>query len=599
MMSSNLRKIAESNPATLLKKREFWLSQKEFILRIVVGVVIISFLVKLSYREADLLTYMLNIAIYILAFQGIVAIAKALAEIEVESAIVNFVEKKGINYLRDINNGSSFRKNIDSLSQEFIPNNPTKPPLRMIHLFRRICKEAKDRKFESSIYLVQPYREESIDRFNEIRDLQRIGLRLGILGTFMGLILAISQLATFQQYNQSFEQSFSFLFGNLYTCFSTSLVGLQISIFLSFLLMVLREKQKKYFQQMEDTTLTMLSVLRNCVNKDDFLTEFNQVYNLVNELDKKIYDHTKSISSTVKGVENKVQSQTESIQVGIDELVNSRNRLTIFLDKLNQTQTNFLSQNQAEYEKIFKQFSERQKALIDESQKIHDLLSVEDIAKQLRGGLIDAGNYISESINNTEKTIDSQTIAIQKGVNKLAKTELQFGQFLNAINESQTQFINDIRNFHNKGEENIEQQLKLSLDKTLNVVSEQFTNSLIHAGNQISESIKNTEKNIESQTTVIQQGMNKLAETQLEFGQFLDAINESQKQFINEIKNIRYKKEKNVDQQLTLNSDKLLTIVSELKQSIENHSSLIQDALLQARPKENKSLTNTIRNIFR
>ena len=141
--------------------------------------------------------------------------------------------------------------------------------------------------------------------------------------------------------------------------------------------------------------------------------------------------------------------------------------------------------------------------------------------------------------------------------------------------------------------------MKLSLDKTLNVVSEQFTNSLIHAGNQISESIKNTEKNIESQTTVIQQGMNKLAETQLEFGQFLDAINESQKQFINEIKNIRYKKEKNVDQQLTLNSDKLLTIVSELKQSIENHSSLIQDALLQARPKENKSLTNTIRNIFR
>ena len=74
----------------------------------------------------------------------------------------------------------------------------------MIRLFRRICKEAKDRKFESSIYPVKPYREESMDRVHEITNWQRIALRLGIFGTFLGLILAISQLATFQQDNQSF-----------------------------------------------------------------------------------------------------------------------------------------------------------------------------------------------------------------------------------------------------------------------------------------------------------------------------------------------------------------------------------------------------------
>jgi hypothetical protein len=69
--------------------------------------------------------------------------------------------------------------------------------------------------------------------------------------------------------------------------------------------MTLQRKQKVYFQQMEDTTLTMLSVVGNCLNKGDFLTEFKQVYNLVNELDNKIYDHGKSISIAVKGVENK------------------------------------------------------------------------------------------------------------------------------------------------------------------------------------------------------------------------------------------------------------------------------------------------------
>jgi prefoldin subunit 5 len=413
----------------------------------------------------------------------------------------------------------------------------------MIRLFRRICKEAKDRKFESSIYLVQPYREEFMERVHEITNLQRIALRLGIFGTFLGLILAISQLATFQQDHQSFEQSFSVLFGNLYTSFSASVAGLEVSIFLSFLLMTLQRKQKVYFQQMEDTTLTMLSVVGNCLNKGDFLTECKQVYNLVNELDNKIYDHGKSISIAVKGVENKVQHQTERIQKGIDELVQSRDKLTNFLNQLNQTQDTFLRKNQAEYDQIFKQFSETQKALIDEAKKIHDLLSIKDIAIQLRGSLIDAGNYISESINNTEKTIDSQTTAIQKGMNNLAETQLEFGEFLSVINESQTQFINDIKNINYKAEENIDQQLKLNTDKLLNVVSEQFRDSLINASDRISESINNTEKTINSQIIAIQQGMNNLAETKLEFGEFLNAINESQTQFTNDIRNIYYKAE--------------------------------------------------------
>ena len=220
----------------------------------------------------------------------------------------------------------------------------------MIRLFQRICKEAKDRKFESSIYLVQPYREEFMERVHEITNLQRIALRLGIFGTFLGLILAISQLATFQQDHQSFEQSFSVLFGNLYTSFSASVAGLEVSIFHSFLLMTLQRKQKVYFQQMEYTTLTMLSVVGNCLNKGDFLTECKQVYNLVNELDNKIYDHGKSISIAVKGVENKIQHQTERIQKGIDELVQSRDKLTNFLNQLNQTQDTFLRKNQAEYD---------------------------------------------------------------------------------------------------------------------------------------------------------------------------------------------------------------------------------------------------------
>ncbi|MDE5087823.1 MAG: hypothetical protein O4805_12030, partial [Trichodesmium sp. St16_bin2-tuft] len=223
-------------------------------------------------------------------------------------------------------------------------------------------------------------------------------------------------------------------------------------------------------------------------------------------------------------------------------------------------------------------------------------------------------------INNTEKTIDSQTTAIQKGMNRLAETQLQFEQFLGVINQSQTQFIKDIKNINYKAEENINQQLKLNTDKLLNVVSEQFRDSLINAGDRISESINNTEKTINSQTTAIQQAMNNLAETQLEFGEFLNAINESQTQFINDIKNINYKAEENIDQESKLNSDKLLrvildikesldkhsslnsekllSVVSELTQSLGKHSSLIQEVLLEQQPRKKKSSMKIIREIL-
>ena len=250
---------------------------------------------------------------------------------------------------------------------------------------------------------------------------------------------------------------------------------------------------------------------------------------MVNELDNKIYDHGKSISIAVKGVENKVQHQTERIQKGIDELVQSRDKLTNFLNQLNQTQDTFLRKNQAEYDQIFKQFSETQKALIDEAKKIHDLLSIKDIAIQLRGSLIDAGNYISESINNTEKTIDSQTTAIQKGMNNLAETQLEFGEFLSVINESQTQFINDIKNINYKAEENIDQESRLNSDKLLRVISD---------------------------------------------------IKQSP------------------DKHSSLNSEKLLSVVSELTQSLDKHSSLIQEVLLEPQPRKKKSSMKIIREIL-
>ena len=283
-----------------------------------------------------------------------------------------------------------------------------------------------------------------------------------------------------------------------------------------------------------------------------------------------------------------------------------------FLGVINESQTQFIND--------IKNINYKAEENIDQQLKLNTDKLLNVVSEQFRDSLINASDRISESINNTEKTINSQTIAIQQGMNNLAETKLEFGEFLNAINESQTQFINDIKNINYKAEENIDQQLKLNTDKLLNVVSEQFRDSLINASDRISESINNTEKTINSQTIAIQQGMNNLAETKLEFGEFLNAINESQTQFTNDIRNIYYKAEENIDQQLklntdkllrvisdikqspdkhsSLNSEKLLSVVSELTQSLDKHSSLIQEVLLEPQPRKKKSSMKIIREIL-
>ena len=425
MNQPNIYKTSKLDPKILLLRLSFWKNQKIFLLIIALTVFISFFAFRLTYSSQNTLTCFLNIIIHSLAVWGIFITIKILAEIEVETAIILCIESSGKDYLEKVSKNGSSRMNLDQLSTDFVPNNLTEPPLAMIRLFRRICKEAKDRKFESSIYLIQPYREESIERVNAISSIQKMALRLGILGTFIGLILAISQLAEFQFNdinNQGFETIINTLFGNLYIAFSTSIAGLEVSILLGILLMFLRYKQKAYFQQMEDTVLTFLSVARNSTIHNDFLSEFQQV------------------THSIQDVEDKIQQQTHEIQVGLNELEKAKFKFDNFLSQL----------------------SEKQKRFIDETQDVYDIISIKNINDHLTNSIIKAGDNVSKKLEKTGKTMDSQTTAIQSGINKLEQTQSEFSQFLDEISNSHRNFVNDVTNTGRELRENSKTLLILS-----------------------------------------------------------------------------------------------------------------------------------------
>jgi biopolymer transport protein ExbB/TolQ len=361
-----------------------------------------------------------NFLIHSLGLLGILSSITFLAEIEVNTAIVEEVEKRGNKYLENIKNNSKSRLELDKLQQNILPNNQAEPS--MIRLFQRIILEAKDRKFESSISLVQPYQDESYEKILQISSFQKLALRLGILGTFIGLIDAIKNLAD-KGITEDITILIRSLFNSLYLAFSSSVAGLEVAIFLGVLLSILLKKQKKYFKKMEASVITMLSIARNAINKDEFLAEFSQMYNLTNELSNKIYDYNQSVTKSVGSAEQKIAVLTREIEQGLKQLNQSKLEFDGFINNLSSTQKRFIT----------------------EMQQIYDVVSLKRISDELQKSIIDAGINVGNRVGQTEKKVETQTKQIEQGIRRLTETYQEFNQFLNALHQTQERFIDELR----------------------------------------------------------------------------------------------------------------------------------------------------------
>lgn len=417
-----MTKYSESSPASLLRNPFFLLRQRNFLVIVVIAILLLILLWDFTYGQIGMLIIIFNPVIHLLGVLGILSTIKFLAEVRVNSDIVEEIEERGSEYLGKIQNNKIRRLTLDKLQNKILPNNETIPKPAMIRLFQRIVMEAKDRQFESSIALVQPYQDESYEKIIQLSYFQKLALRLGILGTFLGLILAIKELAE-QGISDDITELIRALFDDLYLAFSTSVAGLEVAILLGVLLAFLQRKQKRYFQKMEDAVLTMLSIARNAINKDEFLSEFSQIYGLMNELSNKIYDYNQSVKKSVGSAEQKIAGLTVEIEQGLKQLSQMKGEFNRFIENLTTTQQQF----------------------IDDMQSIYDVISLKRISDELQKSIITAGKNVGNRVEQTEEKVEMQTEQIQKGIEKLAFASQEFAQFLDEIRQTQEQFINEVR----------------------------------------------------------------------------------------------------------------------------------------------------------
>jgi methyl-accepting chemotaxis protein len=388
------QRIAVLSPRALLRKPLFWKGQTAFLCAIVLSGVLLLTFAPQTYAAVggwDLLV----VVVHLLAVAGAMITARGLATLEVEQAIVGEIEARGGELLREIRSEGLARVDLDQLGQRVLPGNTSIPPPAMIRLFQHIIKEARDRKFESSVSVMQPYREEPLSDLFQLQNLQKVALWLGILGTFIGLLVAM-QAADLRELlsRGAMIELVEKMFGGMILSFSASLAGLEVAVILGMFLVLLRHRQERYFKAMETAVVTMLSLARNAINKDEYLAEFGQIRDTVTKLTDRVHQQSRELSRT----QQRIHDQTDRIGAGIGSLVNAGANFDGFLQRISDAQNTF----------------------IGDLTSVYDTISLRELSANLQRSVGEAGQMMSERIGGGANQIAKRLIDFNGAVTKFS-----------------------------------------------------------------------------------------------------------------------------------------------------------------------------------
>lgn len=414
-------KIASSSPQNLTKNPLFWLnSQIDFIFVLLLAILTLIAFFRYTYSQGSTISNVFNFLIHCLGIWGVVVTAIAIATVEINRAIANETKEQGEDGLR-----KKRKVDLSKLEENYLPTNRTEPALAMTRLFRHVCNEAKNLRFESSINIVEPYRDESLDSLFTITNIQKIALRAGIFGTFIGLLEAIIQLSQIDSEVTPIE-AIKNLSGALFISFSTTIAGLEVAILLGFLLMILRKRQEKYFRDMESSVEVILLLARNADNDDQsrILGELAKVESVVEQLGKRFYENTQEIQRSISAVLERIGEQTNEIQKGMEQIKQTKVDFDRFINEISEVQNNF----------------------IEEVKEIYSELSLKSFRDDIKNGIVFAGQTISSKLDETENSIQQQTKHIDAGINTLSETNAKFADFLRQLDSSQVNFMRNIEN---------------------------------------------------------------------------------------------------------------------------------------------------------
>jgi len=499
------RKVAAAAcPAKLLWTPFFWRAQLLPAILLLCGAAIIGSTIVVFFHSAatggatSTASVLFCLAVFTLFPLGVYSAMHHIAEIDVEHAIAVEVDNNATFLLSKIQSRQSTRPSIARVESDVIPYNNSQPALSTIKLFQRVCDGARDRRIEPVFHLLQTPKEEADRWFHVLHTYSQVALRLGILGTFIGLMFALGGITGFmedmdfshadqssiqavlqendqtsgQQAQELFKSlasssKFAPMFDNLHLVFSTSIAGLETALLLSGFLFILRRKRQSYLQDLEAAASAMTRLVRQSLVEDNFSLEFDQIKTEMRAVIASVYDQTEANKEQMEKVVGSISVQTLQIEDGMQQLKTADTDMKQFLASLKDAEAEFVEQLGSVFagtNDAFVQFMNDTRGLQDkllvESTRVYKVLSTEKLSGYFQQSLTAAGENISQSlrrqfslfsgqlsdyIKSSEQAANSLTEATRK-TSKLAenlngmeqKIAIQidtFGPGLNGITE--------------------------------------------------------------------------------------------------------------------------------------------------------------------
>jgi hypothetical protein len=266
-------------------------------------------------------------------------------------------------YARGIWPSMTSKPTLDRLSEELaqVVSTTREPQPAMLRLSQALCANAVDGRFDPTIALIPPYQRESAMGPAELESIQRLALRLGILGAFVGLLYAIGVIpqtlgemsrlvrdgsAAERKVAQSwelFQQLGQDVFGALSMKFGASVSGLYVAVAISLLGAIVRRRQMRYFQDMEDAAAALGSLCLRCEDKGEDRAR------LQNALERLIQQQQQERTAREELIRY-VGLQTQAIEQGVLRLAHVRAEYDGLLQQVALQQASFLADMRALYD---------------------------------------------------------------------------------------------------------------------------------------------------------------------------------------------------------------------------------------------------------
>ena len=293
--------------------------------------------------------------------------AEALAETMIDETIARVIERDADEKLAGLGSRDSSRIDLDSIRQ-LIPENRSSPEPAMIRLAQELFKEAGGMRFDARFHLLPRVRAENSTFVFKLERLQRYSLRLGILGTFVGLLIALVTFslvgpdpssvsgelttngATSLSGAATLEAGTRYMFDALGFCFATSIAGLLASLLIAAQAEGLRFRQLRCGRRMEDATLSLVTLLSRTVHREDLLASLEESTIETRRLREEIYNQSQKVDRALGNLDKRISAQTAAIGVGMGQLRQAQGDFQQFLRGIRSVQSEFLAELAKNYD---------------------------------------------------------------------------------------------------------------------------------------------------------------------------------------------------------------------------------------------------------